>query len=668
MYRPALIALLAAPALAQSPPPVSFPSAVELIIVDAVVVDDDGRPVAGLTRDDFVVKEDGKPQPVVSFESVAEEDGPALPAPAHASAVASNEAPDVRSSRAFVILLDDLGLAMRDAEETRRAVSAFLSRSLREGDEVVLGTTSGESWWRARMPEGRDDALAVLARLRGRLSDPLLAHDRMTEYEAFAINQITSRSLVLDRVRARWAAANLCREPMCEPMVRSRAVDLDGGRRNRLKATLHALRRAVEALAPIRGRKSLLFFSRGFVEDPEAGLRDVAAFAQRANAAVYFIDARGLQAMPGLMSASEGGPPPDPGQLGAMLFEDNLESGGAQALALETGGLTVRNTNDLAAGAERVVGESRVYYLLGFHPPPGKAKGEWRKLSVEVLGKGRKVRARRGYALGGPAADPGRSAARALESPRNDTGIPLRAMVYVQEPRAKGLTRVLVTAEFEAARLALPAKGPSRSGAVELSVQVTPRDGKDVLRGQERAQVTVGADEAPAWRSVVREFELPAGVAQVRVVVHEPVSGAIGSVSQRFEVPPPSPLRLSTPIVTNRLAPGGGERPRPALAVHRVFPPAGSLYCEFEVFRAASASGARVLAGFSVFGREGRLVRRAEPTAIAPDGDGRLVRTIGMTVDGWEEGAYDLVLDVRDEAGGANLAHRETFTLARDPS
>jgi hypothetical protein len=86
------------------------------------------------------------------------------------------------------------------------------------------------------------------------------------------------------------------------------------------------------------------------------------------------------------------------------------------------------------------------------------------------------------------------------------------------------------------------------------------------------------------------------------------------------------------------------------------------------VFRDKPASPANVTAGFSVWTRDGRLVRRAEPTAIAPDRDGRLVRTIGMAVDGWDEGAYDLVVEVRDEAGGAALEHRETFTLARDPS
>ena len=36
------------------------------------------------------------------------------------------------------------------------------------------------------------------------------------------------------------------------------------------------------------------------------------------------------------------------------------------SLAEETGGFVIRNTNDLAAGAERVAAESRVFYMLGF--------------------------------------------------------------------------------------------------------------------------------------------------------------------------------------------------------------------------------------------------------------------------------------------------------------
>ena len=84
----------------------TFPSQVELITVDAVVVDDGGRPVPGLTRDDFVLKEDGRVQEIASFEPFVLEppDAPTEPPP-----VATNEpGPARRNGRAFTLLVDDV--------------------------------------------------------------------------------------------------------------------------------------------------------------------------------------------------------------------------------------------------------------------------------------------------------------------------------------------------------------------------------------------------------------------------------------------------------------------------------------------------------------------------------------------------------------------------------
>src|SRR5207344_963659 len=74
-------------------------------------------------------------------------------------------------------------------------------------------------------------------------------------------------------------------------------------------------------------------------------------------------------------------------------------------------------------------------------------------------------------------------------------------------------------------------------------------------------------DRATPWRAVVREFGLPPGVAQARLVLRDPATGALGSVSARFEVPKRDVLRLSTPILSSRVEPARskGERPRPAL-------------------------------------------------------------------------------------------------------
>ena len=65
-------------------------------------------------------------------------------------------------------------------------VRAFLERGARSGDEIVLGTSSGDVWWSARIPEGLEDLLAVAQRVRGKYEE-LFSINNMTEYEAFVI-------------------------------------------------------------------------------------------------------------------------------------------------------------------------------------------------------------------------------------------------------------------------------------------------------------------------------------------------------------------------------------------------------------------------------------------------------------------------------------------------
>ena len=585
-----------------------------------------------------------------------------------------------------------------------------------DGDEVTLGTTSGDVWWSARIPEGRADLMAVLARIKGR-SVAATSLDRMTDYEAFWINTHESSpsmapllpdrpasapaaaatpetnamgGSIKERVKQRWKDLNLCTGTSCEGMVRDRAADQDATRKGRTQATLRAVRRGLEALASIRGRKSLLLLSEGFVDDPASDLRGVEAISREANTAVYFIDTRGLVALPGGGSAADAEPTLPPRERLSMGFEDAvLESAGAAALAEDTGGFAVRNTNDLAAGADRIAEESRVFYLLGFYPSAGKSTRDWRKLRVEVRRPGLTVRARRGYTLRADAAAAAAAAkeasaarkakhptlapavARALDSADDASGIPLRIMTYVLEPHPNGTTHVLVAAEFDGSRLGVEGKGRARAGRLELSVVATHRDTGREYRADDTLALAVPAGEAPAWRALARDFDLPSGVAQARAVVRDPASGALGSVSQRFEVPPASGLRLSTPIVTDHVEPAAAmaNHPRPALAVHRVFPPQGALYIQFEVFGAARSPGAglpRVMAGLALRTRDGRLVRQAPPTPIAPDPDGRVVRFVGLPLDGLAEGPYDLVLDVQDEVSGARILDGEPFTLARE--
>jgi len=696
-----LAAFVAAPpgtAWTQAPP--TFPSGVELITVDAVVLDREGRPVPGLTQEDFLVKEDGRPRDIVSFEAfdvgaVAGEPESAAPA-----VVAGNEPRG--TGRAFAIVLDDLRIAPERVPAARETAERFLERFVREGDLVTVATTSGDAWWSARIPEGREDLTAVLARARGRrVVVPVL--DQMTDYEAYWIaNHEDSPSVtglgpgstialpgraasgggaaepvppgsIKERVKQRWQRNNMCVPLYCDSLVRSRAAEMDAGRRAHLRFTFACVRRALEALAPVRGRKSLLLLSEGFLEDFSSDARAVAAASREANTAVYFVDVRGLVALPAYGTAADVGPPPDERERTAVAFEEaTVESAGATGLADDTGGFSVRNTNDLSAGVWRIAAESRVFYLLGFYPPEGKGPRQWRNLRVEVKRPGLTVRARRGYTLRSemataapaPAAQAAvdGTVARALDSAHTATGIPLRAIAYLQEPRPGDVVHVLVAAELDAA--GVPASGGV--ARLEAGTQFAMRDSGRLFRKDAAVTIAPADGQGPAWRAFTREFELPPGVAQLRLVVRDPATGAVGSILHRLEVPFPGEFRLSTPILTDRVEPAeAGQPPRPALAAHRAFPPGGGLYCQYEVFGAARPGGAppRVDASFELRRGDGETIRKAPPTPIALGADGRLVRTVGTSLEGLEEGAYELVIEVSDETTGDRFLRHEPFVI-----
>lgn len=304
-------AVLAASSLgaAQAPAPnPAFPSQVELVTLDAIVVDGKGRPVLDLTRDEFVVKEDGVAQELVSFERFDRDGGLTAAVTPSPAVIAGAGARPRRSGAAFALIVDDQGLGERGADDTRDALARFVTTALRDGDAITLATTSGNAWWTTTIPEGREDLLAIVGRLQGREPEASRPFDHMSDYEAFAIRDREDATMVA-RVIQRWTATGAClmvqgrQDPACPARVRATAAAVDGIRRKRTQLLVATLRRTLDALAGSSGRKSIRLYSRGFLPDSDLTARDVAAAAREANAAVYFIDTRGLQTQPGLPDA-----------------------------------------------------------------------------------------------------------------------------------------------------------------------------------------------------------------------------------------------------------------------------------------------------------------------------------------------------------------------------
>jgi VWFA-related protein len=685
------------PASSPSPSPEagtpSFPSQVELVTVDLVVTDKKGVPIPDLKATDFTVSEDGDAQTIASFEAVQL---PATPSatPKAPPRVSTNTEPESRTGRTFVILFDTIHLALPQAQRAKIAVAEFLKNGVREGDRVTLIGTGGEVWWSTRMEAGRDALMAMLKRLDGRYI-PDMAPDRMSDFEAMRIH-VYHDTQVEQRVSRRFeqygastrggqSQNDTSSAAMMggDPMVQGKASEVYYQSVSRNRITLQILERTLSSLASTKGRKSLILVSEGFIYDPNLDeFKKTVQASRRSNVAIYFLDTRGLTGMPDYFTA-QFGPPIDTQDIGAVFMETLEASEGAESIAADTGGFSVKNTNDLGKGIQRIGDESRIYYLLGYNSTHTQRDGRFRKIKVELAGrKGLQLRYRKGYFAsleGGKSAldkrvgpgDPDIQAA--LDSPYPQEEVPLRMTAYVFDETILGKASVMIATDVDVSGFKFEEKEARFLDTLEFLLVVAHRETGEFFRYDQQVQMKLlpATRErfGKSWFPVVRDFELAPGGYQAKIVVRDKNSGRIGTVVHEFEVPDISGFRVSTPILSDALQPSPeGEKavPRPVLSLRRAFPAGSTMYAEFDVYGAAKdkASGMpKVTAGYIIRRLDGPVQSVMSPTPIQPTSIGKLSRLVGTRLVAAEPGDYEFVLTVRDEIAGKTLELREPFTV-----
>jgi hypothetical protein len=100
------------------------------------------------------------------------------------------------------------------------------------------------------------------------------------------------------------------------------------------------IERVLNGLSAARGRKSVILVSEGFIYDPNLDeFKRVNAAARRSNAAIYFLNARGLDGLPVEFSA-EFGPALPAQDVGFLFTSMNMIDDGSESLAADRGGFT----------------------------------------------------------------------------------------------------------------------------------------------------------------------------------------------------------------------------------------------------------------------------------------------------------------------------------------
>ncbi|HET6893692.1 MAG TPA: VWA domain-containing protein, partial [Pyrinomonadaceae bacterium] len=360
---------------------------------------------------------------------------------------------------------------------------------------------------------------------------------------------------------------------MAEQIVRARATTMLQQASHITRNSLLGLAGLVKTSRKLPGRKLLFFISDGFFldyrnSDSTDRLQRITSDAARSGIVIYSLDARGLVASLNDISVEQ---PFDPsgrlerGSAGELTASQDA----LNALAKDTGGRTVFNTNALAAGVSRALNESSAYYLLAWKPEQsGTGSSKFRRIEVKLLGKqDLTVRVRRGFYDTEPAVaeskdrnqkpvtkTPKEQLREAIGAPYPDRVIPVAlSLNYVNTPDKKMLLSTSLQIPFQFISFT-PEEGKNK-GTVQIVGSVFNEKGQSGARFEE--QITVSAISMAQVKegkdSIAYTFpvNVEPGLYQVRVAVRDEKTGHTGSAHAWIEIPDLSDrkLKLSSLII-----------------------------------------------------------------------------------------------------------------------
>jgi len=434
-------ALIAATAVGTARQP-TFRSGVDLVTVDAAVLDGDGRPVAGLRAEDFRIEVDGRPRRIVSaqFVDLSESIDASPPSAAHFSSNAG-----AGDGRIVVIAVDDTHIRRLEGRRALEAASKFID-VLPATDRVgVIALTTETAFTLTR------DRRALRQRITG-----MLGHGDLSSGQ---FNLGISEALeIADGGRARLADAVLreCGRSLTEYVSTARAADDASGRDScpeqleqqsralaqqahaQARTSLAALEALIARLKDLPGPKTIVLLSEGMIVDPRrVDLSRLAAGAQAARVTIYSL----LLDIP-LFDATQERVSPSADR------DRQVREDGVDRVAGAARGAVFRQVGSDAAPLARITRELSGHYLLAFEASEGDRDARAHRIRVTMAGGRQLVRARTHFTV--PATTPparGAQLSALLRALSPVTELPLRVATYTYAEPARRALRVVISAE-----------------------------------------------------------------------------------------------------------------------------------------------------------------------------------------------------------------------------
>jgi VWFA-related protein len=534
-----------------------------LVQVDVTVTDKKGQPVTDLRPEEVEILEDGKPQKVTNFSYVSLEGGRqqaiATTAPADKSAppVPPARLRPEQVQRTIALVVDDLSLSFESTYYTRQALKKFVDQQVQPGDLVAIIRTGGGIGALQQFTSDKRQLYAAIERVRfnlqGRAGVSSFAPIQGNDSPELPDPNADDNS---DRAVSRRSAEDELND------FRDDIFSI---------GTLGAINYIVRGMGELPGRKSILLLSEGFSlyqRDRDnsrfvEALRRLIDIANRSSVVIYTMDARGLQTLGLTAEDNVSGMSQD--QINQSLADRSARlfdtQDGLNYLARETGGLAIRNTNNLSSGIKRVLDDQKGYYLIGYRPDeatfdPATGRRKFHNLKVKINRPGLNHRTRNGfYGITDEQAVPVRRTRSdqligAITSPFNANAVALRlTALFGNDPKAGSFVRSIL--HINAGDLTFTDEADGWHKTVFDVLTLTFGDNGTVVDETSRTQTIRMRGETykkALHNGFVYFLTVPvkkAGAYQLRAALRDTTSQRVGSASQFIEVPDIKKNRLT---------------------------------------------------------------------------------------------------------------------------
>jgi VWFA-related protein len=470
------------------------------------------------------------------------------------------------------------------------------------------------------------------------------------------------------------------------------------------RTAIYALLDVVKEQHRLPGRKTILYFSEGFVVPQEVRepFNQTISIANRSNVSFYTVDAHGLMttrtnraavtmfpaqsshdqatATSTIPVRREEAPPP--------LIDTSIDSIRANTqsalgeLAQSTGGVLIANTNDLRGPLHKLAEDIQTYYEISYNPQIKTYDGSFHRITIKMASRDLQVQSRSGYIALPPALARGNTVGpfeipllTALDSPDPPRAFGFEATaMHFRGRQGQPVCELVMDVPLADVTLEKQGTGVS-SGRLSYVVLLKDGQGEVVKKFENERAFNVPADKLDGFKVshfiFAEHFDLPPGGYTVETAVLDGQGNRISARKSSVMMPLPTTLALSsvTFIRSTKDREPSGEEVDPLVVGTKVISPtlnpviskANAIALPFFMVVYPDKSAVSAPQFEMELSRNGQVLGRGPAQLGQPDKDGRFPFVATVPLGHLEPGDFTLRFVVKQ--GPERAEETASFTL-----